>query len=52
MKIATTLALCAGAALACVAPALAQAPRADAIWARRTNATITLNGILNEPAWA
>jgi hypothetical protein len=30
----------------------AQAPRQDAIWARRTNANITLNGVLNEPAWA
>lgn len=32
--------------------AVAQAPRQDAIWARRTNANITLNGVLSEPAWA
>jgi hypothetical protein len=52
MKIASvlTLMLCAaGVAL----PALAQAPRQDAIWARRANnGAITLNGNLNEPAWA
>ena len=46
-----TLALAAilGAAL----PALAQAPRKDFIYARSTNgAPITLDGVLNEPAWA
>src|SRR5262245_61927368 len=41
------------AALGVTIPALAQAPRKDVIWARGTNgAPITLNGILNEPAWA
>ena len=34
-------------------PALAQAPRKDFIWARSTaGASITLDGVLNEPAWA
>ena len=34
-------------------PALAQAPRKDFIWARSTaGAPITLDGVLNEPAWA
>lgn len=37
----------------CAHPGLAQAPRKDFIWARSTaGAPITLNGILNEPAWA
>lgn len=41
------------ATLGAALPALAQAPRKDFIWARGTNgAAITLNGILNEPAWA
>jgi hypothetical protein len=26
--------------------------RSDIIWARKTTATLTLNGVLNEPAWA
>jgi hypothetical protein len=41
-------------AIAVAVPALAQAPipRQDAIWARRSASPITLNGILNEPAWA
>src|SRR5262245_28872835 len=34
------------------APAWAQAPRLDAIWARRAIGTITLNGVMNEPVWA
>jgi hypothetical protein len=33
-------------------PASAQAARLDAIWARRTTAPLTLDGVLNEPAWA
>ena len=33
-------------------PASAQAPRKDYIWARSTSATITMDGVLNEPAWA
>ncbi len=38
-----------GAAL----PGFAQAPRKDFIWARSTaGAAITLDGVLNEPAWA
>ena len=32
--------------------ALAQAPRTDAIWAKRSQAPIVLNGVLSEPAWA
>lgn len=35
-----------------VSPAMAQAPRQDAIWARMSSAPITLNGQLTEPAWA
>jgi hypothetical protein len=53
MKIRITTVLLLGAALACVSPALGQAKREDAIWARSTNgAAITLDGVLNEPAWA
>lgn len=42
------------AATCCVTlPAFAQAPRKDYIWARSTNgAPITLDGVLNEAAWA
>ena len=40
------------AVLAVAIPALAQPPRPDAIWAKRTNEAINLNGILSEPAWA
>ena len=40
-------------ALASVAPAHAQLARTNAIWARSTaGAVITLDGVLNEPAWA
>ncbi|MFN8549710.1 MAG: hypothetical protein U0527_17500, partial [Candidatus Eisenbacteria bacterium] len=46
----TTLA--AGVALGAAFPAFAQAPRADVIWARTTTQTITLDGNLNEAAWA
>ena len=36
-----------------VAPARAQLPRTDAIWARQATAgSITLDGNLNEPVWA
>jgi len=39
--------------LAFALPAVAQAPRQDVFWARSTNgAPITLDGVLNEPAWA
>jgi hypothetical protein len=42
-----------GAAFASAAPALAQAPRTDAIWARTApGGSITLDGNLNEPVWA
>lgn len=39
---------------AVLAPALAsaQSMRQDAIWARRSTSPITLNGVLDEPAWA
>lgn len=41
------------AAVALAAPAGAQAPRGDVIWARSTNgAPIVLDGVLDEPAWA
>jgi hypothetical protein len=47
------IALFLGLALTAAAPAAAQAPRQDIIWARSTNgAPITLDGVLNEPAWA
>ncbi|MBI5837863.1 MAG: T9SS type A sorting domain-containing protein [Candidatus Eisenbacteria bacterium] len=40
-------------ALGLAAPAAAQAPRQDVIWARTTDgAAITLDGRFNEPAWA
>jgi len=36
-----------------VLPSLAQAPRKDYVWARSTaGAPLTLDGVLNEPAWA
>jgi hypothetical protein len=53
MRTGLTSVLLLGAVLACPWPASAQAPRLDAIWARSTNgAPITLDGVLNEPAWA
>jgi hypothetical protein len=51
MKLRDTI-LLAGLAVFQAVSASAQAPRQDAIWARRTNTNITLNGILSEPAWA
>jgi hypothetical protein len=39
-------------ALAFALPAAAQAPRQDVIWARTSSAPITLDGVLDEPAWA
>jgi hypothetical protein len=45
-----TLLLC--AALGTLAPAMAQAPRQDAIWARTALNPITLDGVLDEPEWA
>ncbi len=43
-----------GLAIGAVSPALGEAPRKDTIWARNATdgGTITLNGILSEPAWA
>jgi len=40
------------AVLATQVPVLAQTPRKDYIWARSTSSTLTLDGLLNEPAWA
>jgi hypothetical protein len=52
MKTLKTTWLSLGLLLVLAAPALAQ-NRADAIWARSTNgAQITLDGVLDEPAWA
>ncbi|MFN8177858.1 MAG: T9SS type A sorting domain-containing protein [bacterium] len=39
-------------ALRAVLPAVAAAAPEDVIWARRTTSPITLDGVLNEPAWA
>jgi hypothetical protein len=47
----TMLLLVAAACLSAVA-VQAQAVREDAIWARTTSAPITLDGVLNEAAWA
>src|SRR6266487_2562777 len=53
MRTRATAILLLGAALAFPVPAHAQATRTDAIWARSTaGAAITLDGVLNEPAWA
>ncbi len=53
MKSAQLAALVLALSIGATIPALAQAPRKDFIWARSTNgAAITLDGVLNEPAWA
>jgi len=53
MKSALTTALLLAAVSGAALPALAQAPRQDVIWARSTGgAPITLDGVLDEPAWA
>jgi hypothetical protein len=39
-------------ALLVASPAAAYAPRQDAIWARQSTVPITLNGVLDEAAWA
>jgi hypothetical protein len=53
MKLQLSAALLAASLLGWAAPTFGQAVRQDAFWARSTNgAPITLNGILNEPAWA
>ncbi len=41
-----------GALLVFAAPAFAQAPSLDAIWARATSSPIKLDGVLDEPDWA
>ncbi len=47
----TTLVL--AATLSAALPSAAQSPRKDVIWARSTaGATITMDGVLDEPAWA
>jgi len=53
MRVRATSFLLFGMLLASAAPVLAQAPRSNAIWARSTaGAAITLDGNLNEAAWA
>ncbi|MFH1278051.1 MAG: T9SS type A sorting domain-containing protein [Candidatus Eisenbacteria bacterium] len=53
MKRVLTAALLFGALLALAIPAFGQAPREDVIWARSTEGVpVTLDGALNEPAWA
>jgi hypothetical protein len=50
---ASIMALSFGLAIAVAAPAVAQGPREDVMWARSTNgAPITLDGVLDEPAWS
>jgi hypothetical protein len=46
-------AVLAGTAILAAAPSMAQPPREDVIWARTTDgAALTLDGVLDEPAWA
>lgn len=53
MKACITLTLIAGAMLLAAASATAEPVRQNVIWARSTNgAPLTLDGVLNEPAWA
>ena len=53
MKAGLATAVILGAVLGFARPSLAQAPRKDVIWARSTaGAPITLDGVLDEPAWA
>ena len=52
MKAGLSAALVAGAVLGAALPAFAQAPRQDVIWARVSPTAITLDGNLNEAAWA
>lgn len=52
MKAAIATALAVGVVFASVSSAPAEVPREDVIWARATTATITLDGVLNEPDWA
>jgi len=52
MKWAPVTALVLAAVLGAEVTAFAATQRLDAIWARRSDAPITLDGVLNEPAWA
>ncbi len=52
MTVARACSLFLVATLLVATTALAQAPRKDVIWAKRSQAAIVLNGILSEPAWA
>lgn len=52
MKWAPVIALVVTAVLGAEVTAFADTQRQDAIWARRSLAPITLDGVLNEPAWA
>src|SRR5438477_526410 len=53
MKSGLVASLALAALLATVLPSPAQTPRKDFIWARSTaGAPLTLDGVLNEPAWA
>ncbi len=46
-------AVLAGTAMLAAVPSMAQPPREDTIWARTTDgASLTLDGVLDEPAWA
>ncbi len=52
MKSATIAAVLLIGVAASMVPAFAQAPRQDVFWARTTTDPITLDGVLDEPAWA
>jgi len=52
MKSGLAASLALAALLATVVPGLAQAPRKDFIWARKAPSAPTLDGIMNEAAWA
>ena len=54
MRAGMIIAVLVGLAIGAASPAIGQAPRQDYIWARNATdgGTITLNGVLSEPAWA
>jgi hypothetical protein len=52
MKVGRATPLFLSAVFGWVLPAFGQAPREDVIWARRSLNPITLDGVLNEAAWA
>jgi hypothetical protein len=52
MRTAPAIVLLVIAILCAALPAFAQPPRLDVMWARRSSTPITLDGVLNEPAWA